>query len=176
MQVCGICALYNYMTRTLQVYGEFDISNALPSDVINEASLVSGSGMTVMEWTANDEVFKDIEKSTKTAWHHYRKAGIKLKRSYEYDEMGSIMLANQMFSNNACQIHATNCKRLFAQLREWRTRGGKPEKNLMFARAFSQLVTRLKRKKLINLREERMGEKEYGRIRRPQTRDAVRAY
>jgi hypothetical protein len=118
-------------------------------------------------------MFKDIESSTKTVWHQYRKAGIKLQRSYEYDEASGIMMVNSMFSTNKIIIHSVNCLRLFSQLREWRSRGGKPDQRLAFAQALCQLVARLKRKKAIHIgRPEERGVG-YGRKRIEENRFAA---
>jgi hypothetical protein len=150
MSVYGVCALFNYSTKILRVYGEFDIASALPSEVMSRVYEISHAGQrNISEWIGNEEMFVDIEKSTKTVWHQYRKAGIKLQRSFGYDEGSGILTVNQMFSQNKMVIHASNCLRLFSQLREWRSHGGKPDDKLSFAQALCQLVARLKRKKAI---------------------------
>lgn len=171
MDTYGVCALYDHRKKKLLVYNEFVMSNAMPEEVRNEVVELANDGRKhIKEWVANDEMFKDIDKKTKTPWHMYRKAGVKLQRAYEYDERGGIMLVNGMFRNKMIQIHSDTCKRTFAQLREWRSKGGRPDKRLAFSRALCQLASRLRRKKLFYIREERV--KEYGSQRTRETRVA----
>jgi ribonuclease HI len=78
---------------------------------------------------------------------------VRLKKNREYDERGSMMFMNQMFQRGQIEIHSSACRQLIMQLGQWRRSKGAPAKGLNLAKAFCNLLTRLREAKKMNAEE-----------------------
>ena len=137
----------------LQIYYESVEVNVDPEVIVRKAKFaMRDEWKSVHEWIGNPELFKGIEEGHRTGWYLYKKAKVTLKKNYTDDYRGSIMLTNKMFEHDMVQIH-TDCEMTMNQVRTWRMRGGKPEKNLGLAMCLCQLVTRLNVKKEITIQK-----------------------
>lgn len=150
-----------WSAEKLMVYDEVVIENATPDEVIPEIKdRANDYVFSIKEWVANEELIINTEKGKINTWSRYKKMGVNLKPNYFFDHRGSIILLNQMFDRGMIEIDK-KCVGLFDQVREWRKTKGRPDKRYALSSALCQLVSRLKKKKLIP--RDVFEESDYGR-------------
>lgn len=148
LSVHAVCCLWwpSFKRPLLQVYGEYVQNNADAMEVVRDLrEIAENEKKKVGEWIGNDEMFEDRPGGKLKPWFLYRKAGVSLHRNYSNDEAGATMLLNQMFSRGLVDIHV-ECDSLMLQLTNM-TRSNPTSAGLV--RALCQLVTRLRKKKLL---------------------------
>ena len=133
----------------LRVYWEYmRPSNEVKSLVSDIKDVMCESIKPIREWICNPEMLKSLETGKQSLWHLYRNEKVSLRKNYIDDYQTSITLTNIMFSKGLIEIHS-RCDKLPIQVSNWRIEKGKPQRNLGFAIALCQLVTRLRTKKEI---------------------------
>jgi hypothetical protein len=142
LTVSAIVTLWWPYTKRLQVYAEYEQGNADADAVVKDLKDVSECSVKMVnEWIGNDEMFE--EGMGTRPWFLFRKAGVSLKRNYNNDYLGGLMLANKMFASGSITVHK-DCKGLMLQLANM-----KKGTELGLAKALCQLLTRLRNKKML---------------------------
>jgi hypothetical protein len=135
----------------LRVYGELVEPNADAESVIKQIWYTTRNEVyPIKEWVANAEMFGDEKSWNRSPDRIYARLGVRLKKNLESDERGSMMFMNGLFHKNQIEIHSVDCRGLIMQLSQWRRSKGKPVEGLNLAKAFCNLLTRLREaKKLV---------------------------
>lgn len=142
----NVCAL-DYNSRKLLVMAEYFYDFFNPYEIARNA-LDSAGRHPIVKWIGNEEIFSGIEKGKLTVWHEYRKNKIKLTRNYRSDIKSSIDTIDKMFRDEYLCLH-DRCELTMQHIRNWKNKGGQPGNNLYFALCLSQIITTLRKKKII---------------------------
>lgn len=144
----------------LQVISEFESGNGLPDEIANwSAAQLNTANKPVTEWIGNEEMFDLTGKEA--AYRVYRKAGISLKQNYSMDRPAGILVVNKMFGADMIWVHRQNCPQLMYQLASWQRTGGSPDESNGLAEALCQVVSRLRKRRLVH--EDSITEKSYNK-------------
>jgi hypothetical protein len=150
LAIHAIGCIWNSRKRLLRPYWNYSEIDPSAEAVIREAHAKMNPLVNdIKEWIGNSEMFKGIKSGSDVPYYHFRKCGVRLRENYTNDTRGSIMTLNDMFENNMIQIHNPECEKLMYQIFNWTKKHGKPTMDLGLVLALSQLVTRLKAKRLI---------------------------
>jgi hypothetical protein len=143
MNVCGL----DLNTKKLLVIAEYryDIFDA---GLIARNALQSARRFPIVKWIGNNEIFDGLQKGKNVIWYEYRKARIKLTQNYRDDMKMSIDTIDRMFKDNYLCLHE-DCELTMQHVRNWKHKSGRPDTNLYFAMCLSQVITTLKRKKMV---------------------------
>lgn len=141
-----VCA-WDFNLRRLRLYSELEYSYFEPEAIFDEIREVIDYS-SVKAWIGNEGIFKGLEKNRHVLLYDYKKAGMKIQGNWSHDPKQSINLADTMFRENRLQVHDT-CSKTMNQVRNWMNIKGQPQNHLYFALCLCQILTTLKRKKVI---------------------------
>lgn len=148
MSIGAVCCMWwpsaNGKKPVLQVYAEYFEQNAQADDV---ARWIKNQTLYAIEppreVIGNDGMFGDGW--AKTPNRVFGAAGLTLKKSYDYDLQGSVMIMNDLFRLGQIHIHRTECRQLIIQQAMWTKEKSGVQPGLGLAMALLQLVARLNR-------------------------------
>jgi len=143
MNVCGL----DMNTRKLMIISEHVYDFFDPEEIARNA-WESAQGFSIVKWLGNEEIFAGLEKGKNVIWYEYRKAKIKLTRNYRSDPKTAIDTLDRMFRDDYLAVHE-DCDKTMNHIRNWKNISGKPQNNLYFALCLVQVITALKKKKMV---------------------------
>lgn len=152
MNVNAVIAVWDALSRVpkLKIVDELTMINADPVDVVAQIlDRMPDPTKKIKEWVGNSELFIDYEKGMSVLWNAYRKAKVILRQNYFDDDRGNVVVLNQLIERGQVEIRKPNCEHLMLQLQSWVKTHGSPDQNFPLAQSLSQLVTKLRAKKVL---------------------------
>lgn len=169
---CGLCSdkqggvygnwyLWKRDTRVLFVYSEIHNPTPIPDALVaavRSAACVTNSRITKV--FGCEEMFS----SGNSMMSVFRKRGLVLKRTQDYNEAAAIVMARSMFVNGMIRVDVNNCKDTDLEYRMWPTDGRVPEPGYFHCRALCMVVWSLRN----------MGKTAAPRVLSPYSKEKVR--